>query len=98
MENSFAYSLGSGWALVSEPDVTGIWQNEDRAGWLVPLGGGVEKSWVVGRLAIGVGVAGYYNVVRPNYVGRFTLHTELRLFVQGLQPRRWIEDRLPWPD
>lgn len=96
MQNGLAYNMGSGWALVTQPNVTGIWRNDQLNGWVVPVGGGIAKTWVVKRLAIGLGVQGYYNIVRPDYVGRFTLRTELRLFLQGFQPRDWLA-KVPMP-
>jgi hypothetical protein len=89
--NFAAYNFGGGWALVTDLVISGLFNGPPGTGWTVPLGGGVEKTWVRGRLAMALSVQGYYNVVRPETIGHFTLRTELRMFFQGLQPRDWLK-------
>lgn len=95
-QNFAAYNLGRGWAVVTDSIVDGVIDGPPGTGWTVPLGGGVAKTWTRGRVAATLSLQGYYNVVRPDVVGRFTLRTELRVFFQGLQPRAWLEE-VPMP-
>ena len=91
LEYLVAYNLGRGWALVSNPDFEGVFNlSADRNGWLVPIGGGIQKNWAYKRLGLSLAVEGYYNAVRPTLGGKATLRTALTVFIQGVQPRDWL--------
>mgnify|MGYP000697645655 CR=1 FL=1 len=45
----FAYGLGNGWQLISNPEFVYDWEADKDHEWLVPLGGGVAKTFTTGR-------------------------------------------------
>jgi len=80
------YNLPNGWYLTSSPIITADWE-ADRSGdkWTVPFGGGVGKIFRIGSLPpMNAQVQGFYNVERPEFVGRWVLRVQLQLMF----PRR----------
>jgi hypothetical protein len=74
------YNLSNGWYLTSAPIITANWKADSGDKWTVPVGGGVGKIFRVGKLPpMNFNVQGYYNAVRPDVVGAWTLRTQLQL-------------------
>jgi hypothetical protein len=75
------YNLPNGWYLTSSPIITANW--EARTGsdtWTVPVGGGVGKIFRIGSLPpMNFQVQGFYNVAKPNALGRLNLRVQLQL-------------------
>ncbi len=91
-----AYELGGGWALITDPLIVGAIDNPSGSWWSVPIGGGIQKAWTVGRVGLVGSVQAYYNAVRPDFQGAATLQLELTILMQGIQPRDWIPNvKLP---
>jgi len=71
------YNLPGGWFVGSVPVVTANWQAPGTK-WTVPVGlqgGRLIKLW--GKLPVNLVVGAYYNVVRPEFAGRWTLRTQV---------------------
>jgi hypothetical protein len=68
--------LQNNWYLVSAPIITANW---DLAGqdWLVPVGGGIGRSFEIKGYPWAWSVQGYYNVIKPDpapdWVARFAI-------------------------
>lgn len=60
-----SYHFGDGWALSTSPEITANWIATGNK-WTVPLGGGVSKVVRIGEVPLKLGVAAYYNAIRPN--------------------------------
>jgi hypothetical protein len=79
------YNLPNGWYLSSAPIMTANWEADDDNTWTVPVGGGFGKIFRIGRLPpMNAQVQGFYNVVRPRFVGEWSLRLQLQLMF----PRR----------
>jgi hypothetical protein len=79
------YNLPQGWYLVSAPIITANWKASSGNKWTVPFGGGFGKIFRIGSLPpMNANVQGFYNVERPDFVGRWGLRVQLQLMF----PRR----------
>lgn len=65
LEPTFSYNLPRGWYLTSQPTITANWAQPTSDRWLVPIGGGVGRTFNLGRRAIDSNLAAYWNAVRP---------------------------------
>ena len=77
------YNLGNGLYLASVPIMNADWKRDSGDRWTVPLGGGVGKVFMLGKLPINASLQGYYNVTRPDGVGR----AQIRFQIQTLFPK-----------
>ena len=79
------YNLPNGWYLTSSPLINANWE-ADRSSdkWTLPVGGGFGKIFRIGPLPLNAQIQGFYNVARPDLLGRWTLRTQL----QFLFPKR----------
>jgi len=74
------YNLPNGWYLTSAPIITANWEADSGNKWTVPVGGGVGKIFRWGKLPpMNFNVQGYYNAVKPDPVGDWTLRVQLQL-------------------
>ena len=74
------YNLDDGWYLTSAPIITANWKGRSGNKWTVPVGGGVGRIFRIGKLPpMNASVQAYYNAVRPDVVGRWTLRLQLQL-------------------
>ena len=72
------YNFGGGWYVTSSPIVTAAWETPGTK-WTVPVGGGAGRVFKVGKLPINLMLAGYYNLVKPQYGPDWQLRTQLTL-------------------
>lgn len=61
-----------GLALSFSPIITANWEATGSNQWTVPLGLGVSQILFIGNQAVSVQIAGYSNVVRPDYAPIWT--------------------------
>jgi hypothetical protein len=74
------YNLPNGWYLTSAPIITANWEAGSGNKWTVPVGGGVGRIFRWGKLPpMNFNVQGYYNAVKPDPVGDWTLRVQLQL-------------------
>jgi hypothetical protein len=68
--------LAKDWYFVSAPLITANWERPGRD-WLIPVGGGIGRTFDIGRFPWAWSVQGYYNVVKadpdPDWVVRFAI-------------------------
>ncbi len=76
------YNLPKGWYISLSPIITANWK-VDRASdeWTVPLGGGVGKVFMVGKLPFNGSVAVYENVVKPDMGPDWTIRVQIGLLL-----------------
>lgn len=65
----YAYSLGKGWQIETNPEIMYDWEGQSGNQWLVPVGGGVSKTFRIGTVPIKIGLEGYYFAVSPDRFG-----------------------------
>ena len=65
----YAYSMGNGWQIESNPEILYDWEAASGNQWMVPIGGGVSKTFRIGRLPMKIGVEGYYFAASPDRFG-----------------------------
>ena len=68
-----------GMALSFSPIITANWEASGSNQWLVPIGLGVSQILFIGNQAVSVQVAGYSNVVRPEYAAAWTARLQFSL-------------------
>ena len=73
------YNLPGGWFLTSVPYITANWETDGDDRWTVPIGIGVGKVHRFGTLPVGLELASYYNVVRPDAAAEWTLRFRINL-------------------
>jgi hypothetical protein len=73
------YNMPEGWFLTSSPIITADWLAAPGQQWTVPVGGGFGRVFKIGDQPVSAQIQGFYNVVRPDNTGAFTLRTELSL-------------------
>lgn len=74
------YNLQQGWYLVSAPIITANWEASSGNKWTVPVGGGAGKIFRIGNLPpMNFNIQGYYNAVKPDFLGRPVLRVQLQL-------------------
>ncbi|HOC46707.1 MAG TPA: hypothetical protein PKM26_08905 [Syntrophorhabdaceae bacterium] len=60
------YNLPKGWYISISPAITANWKADNASDqWFVPLGGGVGKVSMIGKLPLNGSLAFYQNVVKP---------------------------------
>lgn len=79
--------LGTRWFFVSAPIITANWNAASGQKWLVPLGGGVGRSFPFRAGRMNVSAQAYANVIKPDgapdWVARFGLTIPVRLPARG---------------
>lgn len=67
IETSLSYNLPHDWYLVTNPTISASWTELRQDRWLVPCGGGMGRTFNIGRQATDVSLALYYNAIRPTH-------------------------------
>jgi len=70
MEVFFAYGLGNGWQVTSSPVITYDWEADSGNKLLIPIGGGVSKTMMLGRVPFRMGFELQYFVESSNRLGQ----------------------------
>lgn len=73
------YNLSNGWYLASVPIVTADWEAESDQRWTVPVGAGLGKIFRIGKQPINTSLHFYYNAVKPDIVGDWTMRIQFQL-------------------
>jgi hypothetical protein len=79
LEPMFSYDLPRDWYLLSEPTITAEWTQPTRERWLLPIGGGVGRSFNIGKQAVDSNVAAYWNAFRPTNQPKWQLTLQFTL-------------------
>jgi len=73
------YNLSDGWYLAFVPVITANWEADSDQRWTVPIGGGVGKIFRIGKRPINISGHVYYNAIKPDIVGDWTLRIQFQL-------------------
>jgi len=73
------YNLSDGWYLAFVPVITANWEADSDQRWTVPVGGGVGRIFRIGKRPINMSVHAYYNAIKPDIVGDWTLRIQFQL-------------------
>jgi len=73
------YNLSDGWYLAFVPVITANWEADSDQRWTVPVGGGVGKIFRIGKQPINMSGHVYYNAIKPDIVGDWTLRIQFQL-------------------
>ncbi len=65
LQPSFSYNLADEWYLTTAPTIVADWTQVRSDRWLVPIGGGVGRTFKLGQQPVDANLALYRNVVRP---------------------------------
>lgn len=75
VEVFFSYGLGNGWQITSNPVITYDWEADSGNELLLPIGGGLSKTMMLGRVPLRMGVELYYFVETSERLGQQWLFT-----------------------
>lgn len=59
------YNLPGGWYLTTSPSIAANWKAPADDRWLVPIGGGVGRTFSVAGQRIGLSLESYYHLISP---------------------------------
>jgi len=77
------YNFGDGWYAVSAPVITSNWKAAAGDKWTVPVGGGIGRVIHLGKQAVNLRAAFYYNAAHPDEAPEY----DLQFTVQFLFPK-----------
>jgi hypothetical protein len=60
------YHLGKRWMFVSSPTISADWTAPEGERWLVPVGGGIGRIWLMAGYGWSFEVQAFYNVIHPD--------------------------------
>lgn len=63
--------------LTYSPVITANWKADSGNTWTVPMGLGIGQVMKLGKQAVNMQIAGYYNVVRPDFGSRWQIRAVL---------------------
>ena len=66
---NFAYALGNGWLIESNPEILYDWEAVSGNEWIVPVGAGASRTFGIGRVPVKMGFELQYFVVSPDRFG-----------------------------
>ncbi len=72
------YNLKDGWYLVTAPIITANWEASSGNVWTVPVGGGAGRVFRIGKQPVNFSLQAYYNVEKPQLVGRWGSRVQLQ--------------------
>jgi len=77
MRGTIRRQLSAGWYLVSSPIITANWNAPAGERWLIPVGGGLGRSFNLGKNTWAISLQGYANVVRPEGAPKWSARVSL---------------------
>jgi hypothetical protein len=73
------YNLSDGWYLASNATIAADWLAASENRWLVPVGGGIGKTFKIGGQFYSASVQGFYDAVRPSFAGTWSVIAQFQL-------------------
>jgi hypothetical protein len=73
------YNFEGGFYLTSPPILTVDWKADSDNRWTVPLGGGIDKIFHLGKLPLNTQLSAYYNVVTPDDGADWQIRAQMQL-------------------
>ena len=75
------YNFPGGWYLSFAPIITANWKAAEDDVWTIPFGGGGGKIIQVGKLPLNLQVQVFYNAVRPEGLGEWSLRLQAQILL-----------------
>jgi len=75
------YNFEGGWYLSTAPIITANWEASEGNQWVVPFGGGGGKIVRFGKLPVNFQAQVFYNVVKPDNFGDWSLRLQAQLML-----------------
>ena len=75
------YNFEGGWYLTTAPIITANWEAADGNEWTIPFGGGGGKIVKAGKLPLNLQAQVFYNVVKPDNFGDWSLRLQAQLML-----------------
>ena len=72
------YNFSGGWFIGSNSVITANWQAPGTK-WTVPIGMQGGRLIRIGKLPVNLAIGAYYNAIRPQGAGNWTLRTQVAL-------------------
>ena len=85
LQPMFSYNLAHDWYLTTSPTISADWTQVAGDRWLVPIGGGIGRTFKAGSQPVDANLTIYRNVVRP--ANQFSPKWQLSFEVTLLFPR-----------
>jgi hypothetical protein len=79
-------NLGSGWFFVSAPLINANWNASSGNRWLVPVGGGIGKTFGKSGRKWAASIQAYANVIKPDGAPNWSL----RIAFIAPVPTQWF--------
>ncbi len=73
------YNFPKGWYLESNATITANWLAAKDNKWTVPVGGGLGKTFKIGKFYYSPAIQGFYNAIVPEGVGRWMAIAQLQV-------------------
>ena len=73
------YNMDKGWYLTASPVLTADWNAGSDDRWTIPVGGGIGRVMRLGSQPVNMQLQGFYNVVRPEAAGEWTIRFQIQL-------------------
>jgi hypothetical protein len=73
------YNIRNGWYVSSAPIITANWEAESGQQWTIPFGGGVGKLVHFGKMPVDLQTQVFYNVVKPDFAGEWSLRLQFKM-------------------
>jgi len=80
------YNMANGWYLISAPIITANWKADSDNRWTVPVGGGAGKVFRAGKQPMNVNIQMYYNLAKPDFVGRWSSRFQVQFMFPKKRP------------
>ena len=80
------YAINKKWFLISSPLITNDWTHSTGKGWLLPIGGGIGRSFRMGSTRVNASLQAYFNAIRPEtmqekLLGEWNIRTEINFVI-----------------
>jgi hypothetical protein len=69
LQYGFSFNLPRDWYVTTQPSITADWTQPRSNRWVIPLGGGIGRTFKIGNRGLDTNAAIYRNVVRPDEQG-----------------------------
>ena len=77
IRGAFRSRFPSGWYLVSAPVITANWDARSSERWLVPIGGGLGKTFQINSRRWASSLQAYYNAIKPDAAPDWALRLQV---------------------
>ncbi len=66
LEPWIAYSITPEWYLLTDMAITADWNASASDRWVLPIGGGIGRTFNIGKQALNINLQAYWNAIKPD--------------------------------